>query len=126
MNARAGGMWSCVSTPRNWTLLPYCWKAVAKRGASWMQGPHQDAHTFTRTGFPLSDDRSCWNCGQVKVGSAVGVAGRTMGDGLTAGEGLPEQAGASNAMLAIAIRRGRVRRWLFVTRLLSGTNRMNA
>src|SRR5437879_1983980 len=95
MNARAGVSWSSMSTPRNWTRPAYCAETCARLGASLVQGLHQDAHTFTTTGFPFSVVSSSRNWVALNVGRAVADDGSTTGDALGPFDPAPQPARAS-------------------------------
>src|SRR6476646_6531927 len=106
MNVRAGVSWSSMSTPRNWTRPAYCAETFARLGASFVQGPHHDAHTFTTTGFPFSVVSSSRNWLALNVGRAVADDGSATGDALDPFDPPPQPARAS-ATAATSTRRDR-------------------
>src|SRR3954452_11418391 len=55
MNLSASPSLSEESTPTNATFLASCTAAFCMTGNSARQGPHQDAHLLTTTGWPFSE-----------------------------------------------------------------------
>src|SRR5580765_6789778 len=89
MNAWAGGRVSRMSTPRNCAFPSNSWDTCARCGASWVHGPHHEAHTFTTTGSPWSEVSRDWNCWGSNDGSAVGLVGSSADEPAEVGSGVP-------------------------------------